>query len=152
MGVFDEGEAEADDELFEPAVRLVVTNGQASTSMLMEMVKGRTADEILAARTELGPAVGGAVASELAPLKLDAARFRTDARAAIAAIHGQHLVAVGDEHEVVVAVPRAAHVAGRDVAGLEDAQRGHQLVGEAAGGPEAAAAQIDDPEKNGGRD
>ncbi len=38
---------------------------------LREALAGRTADEILAARAELGPAVGGAVASELARLGLE---------------------------------------------------------------------------------
>ena len=38
---------------------------------LREAIAGRTADEILAGRAELGPAVGGAVASELARLGLE---------------------------------------------------------------------------------
>lgn len=38
---------------------------------LREALAGRTADEILAARAELGPAVGGAVASEVARLGLE---------------------------------------------------------------------------------
>ena len=38
---------------------------------LREALAGRTADEILAARAEIGPAVGGAVASELARLGLE---------------------------------------------------------------------------------
>ncbi|MBA2718453.1 MAG: slipin family protein [Chloroflexi bacterium] len=38
---------------------------------LREALAGRTADEILAARAELGPVVGGAVASELARLGLE---------------------------------------------------------------------------------
>jgi len=38
---------------------------------LREALAGRTADEILAARAELGPAVGGAVASELARLGIE---------------------------------------------------------------------------------
>ncbi|HUQ78326.1 MAG TPA: slipin family protein [Patescibacteria group bacterium] len=38
---------------------------------LREALAGRTADEILAARADLGPAVGGAVASELARLGLE---------------------------------------------------------------------------------
>ena len=38
---------------------------------LREALAGRTADDVLAARAELGPAVGGAVASELARLGLE---------------------------------------------------------------------------------
>jgi regulator of protease activity HflC (stomatin/prohibitin superfamily) len=38
---------------------------------LREALAGRTADEILAARAEIGPAVGGAVASELARLGVE---------------------------------------------------------------------------------
>ncbi len=38
---------------------------------LREVLAGRTADQILAARADLGPAVGGAVASELARLGLE---------------------------------------------------------------------------------
>src|SRR6185369_10644540 len=38
---------------------------------LREALAGRTADEILAARADLGPAVGGAVASELARLGIE---------------------------------------------------------------------------------
>lgn len=38
---------------------------------LREAIAGRTADEILAARADLGPAVGGAVASDLARLGLE---------------------------------------------------------------------------------
>ena len=38
---------------------------------LREALAGRTADEILAARAELGPAVGGAVASEIARLGVE---------------------------------------------------------------------------------
>ena len=38
---------------------------------LRDVIAGRTADEILAARTELGPAVGGVVASELARIGVE---------------------------------------------------------------------------------
>ncbi|HEU4571530.1 MAG TPA: slipin family protein [Candidatus Limnocylindrales bacterium] len=38
---------------------------------LREAIAGRTADELLAARTELGPAVGGIVASELARIGVE---------------------------------------------------------------------------------
>jgi len=38
---------------------------------LREVLAGRTADEVLAGRSELGPAVGGAVASELARLGVE---------------------------------------------------------------------------------
>jgi regulator of protease activity HflC (stomatin/prohibitin superfamily) len=56
-----------------------VTNDQSYVSALYvalhaglrEAIAGRTADEILAARAELGPAVGGAVATELARLGLE---------------------------------------------------------------------------------
>jgi regulator of protease activity HflC (stomatin/prohibitin superfamily) len=56
-----------------------ITNDQSYVSALYaalhaglrEALAGRTADEILAGRAELGPAVGGAVASELARLGLE---------------------------------------------------------------------------------
>ena len=56
-----------------------VTNDQSYVSALYvalhgglrEAIAGRTADEILAARAEIGPAVGGAIATDLARLGLE---------------------------------------------------------------------------------
>jgi regulator of protease activity HflC (stomatin/prohibitin superfamily) len=63
--VADPVAAVTNDQSYVSAIYLALHGG------LREVLAGRTADEVLAGRAELGPAVGGAVASELARLGVE---------------------------------------------------------------------------------